>query len=195
MINTLERVIENDTFQYYVLKVVTNQEKSMKERILKEMFTNNLSDFLPEVIIPTEKILVMSKGKKIIKEKIVMPGYLIIKADLKHGEIIPVLKKIKGSYGFLSMKSGKIEKIPEPMRQNEVDRFTYVVDDTEKINLLLSKFDVNDSIKILNGPFVSFIGYINEVDENKKRLRVIVKIFGRDTHVEIDFVDAEKIIK
>ena len=173
--------------KWYVVKAISGKEKKVKELIESEINYSNLSDFISQVLIPTEKIYQVSKGKKISKERNYFPGYVLIEALLV-GEVAHILKNIPGVLGFLGSKGE-----PIPMRQSEVNRILGKVDElSEKGEEISEPFIVGESVRVIDGPFNSFSGIIEEVNEEKKKLKVMVKIFGRKTPLELAFVHVEK---
>lgn len=182
-----------ETTKWYALKVTANQERKVKEYVEKEVKISNLSNWIIQVVVPTEKVLSLNKqtGKKSVREKLVMPGYLFVNADLSNGEIAPILERVPGVYGFLSMKEGKVTKSPQPIKDREVERF---LDIKEDIEVVWDKFVVGERVKILDGPFSSFEGNINTIDTAKNRLNIMVSIFQRQTPVEVLFSQVEKVI-
>lgn len=184
------------TKKWYALKVTANQERKVREYIEKQIKISNLIEWIDQVVVPTEKVLSYNRqtNKKTVREKLVMPGYLFINADLNNGEITHILEKVPGVYGFLSMKEGKISKVPVPIRDKEVERFLNIKEDVEE-DMSWNKFEVGDRVKILDGPFGSFEGVVDMVDNGKHKLNVIVSIFQRQTPVEVMFTQAEKVFE
>lgn len=182
---------ENTNIRWYALKVTANQERKVKEYIEKKIKVENLYAWIPRVEVPTEKYLSMDvNGKKSVREKLILPGYLLVEADLTHGEVSPMLTSISGVYGFLSMTEGKVTNIPAPLRQREVDRFLKVYDEKEELSW---SFGINDMVKLLDGPFSSFEGRVSAVDLKREQVSVLVSIFGRETKVDIPIDKVEKI--
>ena len=146
--------------------------------------------YLEDILVPTEKVVQIRNGKKINKEKVYYPGYIMIKADLS-GEIPHVIKSVTNVIGFLGETKGGE---PIPLRTAEVNRLLGKVDELE-----LSKehvaipFTVGESIKVVDGPFNGFTGTIEHVNEDKRKLQVMVKIFGRKTPLELSYMQVEKI--
>lgn len=173
--------------KWYVVRAISGSEKKVKQYIDNEISRLNLLDFVSQVLVPTEKVYQIRKGKKISKEKNYFPGYVIIEAVLS-GEIIHVIKNIPGVLGFLGTKGE-----PVPMRLPEVRRILgkmdELLDKDEEIN---EPFIVGETVKVIEGPFNSFSGVIEEVNEEKKKLKVMVKIFGRKTPLELGFLQVEK---
>jgi len=178
---------ENE-LKWYVLRAIGGKEKKVKEYIENEIERLNLKDFVAQVLIPTEKVYQIRAGKKISKERNFFPGYILIEATLV-GEIPHILKNIPNVMGFLGTKSGE----PVPLRQSEVNRILGKVDELaasdEELNV---PFFVGETVKVIDGPFNSFTGTVEEVNDEKKKLKVMVKIFGRRTPLELSFMQVEK---
>jgi transcriptional antiterminator NusG len=148
-----------------------------------------LNDFVSQVLIPTEKIIQIRNGKKTTKERSFYPGYVLIEAALS-GEIPHIIKNITGVIGFLGETKGGT---PVPMRLTEVNRILGKVDElTESEGTVSTNYTVGENVKVINGPFNGFNGIIEEVMEDKKKIKVTVKIFGRKTPVELNFGEVEK---
>lgn len=181
--------------KWYVVRAVSGQEKKVKNYLDMEITRMNYQDVVPEVLIPTEKVYEMRNGKKRIRERNFFPGYILIHANLKHGEALHTIKSIPGVVGFLGAEdpSGAASKIPVPLRESEVNRILGKVDEEEELEAKLdSPFMVGESVKVIDGPFSGFTGSIQEVFEDKKKLNVEVKIFGRNTPVELNYMQVEK---
>ena len=160
----------------------------MKELIESEIRNLELTEFVSQVLIPTEKVFQIRNGKKISKERASFPGYVLIEAAMV-GEIPHIIRGLTNVIGFLGTPDGE----PIPLRDNEVRRIMGKMDEMlemdEEINI---PFIVGESVKITEGPFDGFSGTIEEVHDEKKKLKVIVKIFGRRTPVELNFSQVEK---
>lgn len=173
--------------KWYVIRAISGKEKKVKDYLDSEINRLNLEDFISQVLIPTEKVYQVRKGKKISKERNYFPGYVLIEATLD-GEIPYIIRNIPNVLGFLGTKGE-----PDPMRPSEVNRILGKVDELaelgEEINI---PFIVGESVKVIDGPFNSFTGIIEEINEEKKKLKVMVKIFGRKTPLELSFLQIEK---
>jgi transcriptional antiterminator NusG len=173
--------------KWYVVRAISGKEKKVKEYMESEISRLNLQDYVAQVLIPTEKVYSVRKGKKISKERNYLPGYVLIEAVLV-GEIPHIIKGIPNVIGFLGSKGE-----PVAMRQAEVNRILGKVDELsnqgEEMN---DPFIVGESVKVIDGPFNSFSGIIEEVNDEKKKLKVMVKIFGRKTPLELSFMQVEK---
>ena len=175
--------------KWYVLRTVGGKENKVKEYIDSEISNLGLQEYVSQVLIPTEKVFQVRNGKKISKERIFLPGYILIEAALV-GEIPHILRGITNVIGFLGDTKGGD---PTPMRQSEVNRILGKVDELankdEEINI---PYFVGEMIKVTDGPFNGFTGVIEEVNAEKKKLKVMVKIFGRKTPLELSFMQVEK---
>ena len=180
---------EQQEKRWYVLRAIGGKEKKVKEYIESEIGRLNLEDYISQVLIPTEKVYQIRNGKKISKERNFFPGYVLVEALLV-GEIPHILQNIPNVIGFLGQKANED---PTPLRTSEVNRILGKVDELaagdEELN---TPFYVGESVKVIDGPFNSFTGIIEEVNDEKKKLKVMVKIFGRKTPLELSFMQVEK---
>jgi transcriptional antiterminator NusG len=178
---------------WYVVRAVSGQEKKIKNYIENEAVRRKLTDFIPEVLIPSEKIVEMRNGKKRIREKNYFPGYMILNADLNNGEVLHMIKSLPGVIGFLG-KNGGASIEPQPLRQSEINRILGIQEEIqeESVDSAVS-FTKSESVKVVDGPFSGFEGTVEEVFEDKKKLNVSVKIFGRNTPVELSYLQVEKL--
>lgn len=175
--------------KWYVVRAISGQEKKVKQYIEVEINRLKLNDYVSQVLIPTEKIIQIRNGKKIAKERSFYPGYVLIEA-LLIGEIPHIIKNITGVIGFLGETKGGD---PVPMRLSEVNRILGKVDElTEAEGTVTTNYVVGESVKVINGPFNGFNGIIEEVNEEKKKIKVTVKIFGRKTPVELNYGEVER---
>lgn len=178
-----------DTKKWYSLRVISGKEKKIKERIELEISRRNWEDRVTQIIVPTEKVYKIRNGKKVISERNILPGYILVEADSYsiNGEVVETIANIPNVIHFL----GKSE--PIPMRDSEANRLLGKVDESlEAGDTMIEPFIVGETVKIIDGPFAEFIGDIQEVNEERKKLKVIVKIFGRGTEVELNFMQVEK---
>jgi transcriptional antiterminator NusG len=175
--------------KWYVIRAVSGQEKKIKEYIESEISHLNMKDYVSQVLIPSEKVYQIRNGKKISKERNFFPGYIMIEAALI-GELPHIIKGITGVIGFLGAEKGGD---PVPLRMSEVNRILGKVDELAESDEELSvPFYAGESVKVIDGPFNSFTGIIEEVNDEKKKLKVMVKIFGRKTPLELSFMQVEK---
>lgn len=176
--------------KWYVVKAVSGQENKVKGYIETEIHRLGYSDYVEDVLVPTEKVPQLRNGKKINKEKVFFPGYIMIKANLI-GEVIHIIKSISGVVGFLGETKGGD---PIPLRKAEVNRMLGTVDElSEKIETIIIPFEVGETIKVIDGPFNGFNGVVEKINEEKRKLEVMVKIFGRKTPLDLSYMQVEKI--
>ena len=180
--------------KWYVVRVVSGQEKKVKSYLESEIERENLQDYIPQVLIPSEKVYEMRNGKKKMRERNFFPGYVIVSADLTHGEAHHVVTSIPGVIGFLGNNSAGASKEPVPLRQSEINRILGKVEEVDEFDEKLdTPYIVGEGVKVMDGPFSGFTGTVEEVFEERKKLNVMVKIFGRNTPVELNYMQVEKI--
>ncbi len=175
--------------KWYSLRVISGKEKKIKERIELEIQRSEWSDFITQVIVPTEKVYKIRSGKKVISERNILPGYILVEAEPSKltGEVVQTIANIPNVIHFLGKNT------PIPMQQAEANRLLGKVDESQDAGeQMLEPFLVGETVKIIDGPFTDFVGDVQEVNEEKKKLKVIVKIFGRGTEVELNFMQVEK---
>lgn len=179
--------------KWYVVRAVSGQEKKVKSYLETEITRMGLEDYIPQVLIPSEKVYEMRNGKKRVRERNFFPGYILISADINHGEVQHTITNIPGVIGFLGANDGGPSKTPVALRQNEVNRILGKVDEVEEQEEQLdTPFIVGETVKVMDGPFSGFTGNVEEVFEERKKLNVMVKIFGRNTPVELNYIQVEK---
>jgi transcriptional antiterminator NusG len=176
--------------KWYSLRVISGKEKKIQERIAHEVDRSGWKDFIFQVIVPTEKVYKIRSGKKVMQERNLLPGYILIEAlgSKLNGDVAKLISDIPNVIHFLGKET------PIPMTQAEANRLLGKVDEsTEAGETMIEPFLYGETVKIIDGPFTDFVGDIQEVNEEKKKLKVIVKIFGRGTEVELNFMQVEKI--
>ena len=176
--------------KWYVVRAVSGQEAKIKDYIESEINRMGYGDAVEELLVPTEKVVQIRNGKKINKERTYFPGYIMIKANLT-GEVPHIIKSVTNVIGFLGETKGGE---PVPLRQSEVNRMLGKVDElalaTEHVAI---PFTVGENVKVIDGPFNGFTGSIENVNEEKRKLEVMVKIFGRKTPLELSYMQVEKL--
>ncbi len=179
--------------KWYVLRAISGQEKKVKNYLESEILRQKLEEYIPQVLIPSEKVYEMRNGKKRVRERNFFPGYVLVSADLSHGEVYHIINNIPGIIGFLGTGGSGASKDPVPLRQSEVNRILGKVDEAEEAEETLeTPYVVGEEVKVMDGPFSGFVGNIEEVFEERKKLKVMVKIFGRNTPVELNYMQVEK---
>ena len=175
--------------KWYSLRVISGKERAIKERIELEIQRSGWTDFIPQILVPSEKVYKIRNGKKVIMERNILPGYILLEAnpDRLTGEVIQAISSIPNVIHFLGKNN------PIPMQEAEANRMLGKVDESQELGeALIEPFIEGETVKIIDGPFKDFVGDIQEVNEEKKKLKVIVKIFGRGTEVELNFMQVEK---
>lgn len=181
---------EDSVKKWYVVRSVSGQENKIKDYIEKEIAHHGLEDSIEQILVPTEKVVQIRNGKKINKERVYFPGYIMIQANLS-GEIPHIIKGINGVIGFLGETKGGD---PVPLRKSEVNRMLGKVDELSvKTDSVAIPFNIGETVKVIDGPFNGFNGTIEKVNEEKRKLEVMVKIFGRKTPLELSYMQVEKI--
>lgn len=174
-------------FNWYVLKAVSGKEEKVKEYIEAEQKHNELlQKNVSQVLIPLEKHASLRNGKRVVKEKVSLPGYVFLQANLS-GDIASLIRFMPNVLGFL----GGTDK-PIPVKQIEINRMLGNAEETLFEEELDIPYEVNETVKVTDGPFSGFSGIIEEVNVEKHKLKVMVKIFGRKTPLELGFMQVEK---
>ncbi|CDF80201.1 transcription antitermination protein NusG [Formosa agariphila KMM 3901] len=177
--------------KWYVVRAVSGQENKIKAYIENEITRLGLQDYVDQVLVPTEKVIQIRNGKKISKEKVYFPGYIMVQANLT-GEVPHIIRSVTNVIGFLGETKGGD---PVPLRQSEVNRMLGKVDeltvDTE--TTVAIPYNIGDTVKVVDGPFNGFDGTIEKINEEKRKLEVMVKIFGRKTPLELSYMQVEKV--
>ncbi|MDA0177155.1 MULTISPECIES: transcription termination/antitermination protein NusG [Mesoflavibacter] len=177
--------------KWYVVRAVSGQENKVKTYIENEIARLGLQDYVEQVLVPTEKVVQIRNGKKINKEKVYFSGYIMIKANLT-GEVPHIIKSVTNVIGFLGATKGGD---PLPLRQSEVNRMLGKVDELTvdaDVNVAIP-YTIGETVKVIDGPFNGFDGTIENINEEKRKLEVMVKIFGRKTPLELSYMQVEKI--
>ena len=173
---------------WYVLKAVSGKEAKVKEYIEAELKHNpQLSQYVFQIVIPMEKHAVQrSDGKRVVKEKVSLPSYIFVEAEM-NSDVAHTLRFMPNVLGFL----GGMDN-PSPVKQSEVNRMLGNAEETEIENEVSIPYEVNETVKVVEGPFNGFSGVIEEVNTEKRKLKVMVKIFGRKTPLELGFMQVVK---
>lgn len=181
---------ESSLKNWYVVRAVSGQENKVKDYIEKEIVANGLSNYVDQILVPTEKVIQVRNGKKYQKDKVYFPGYIMVNASLE-GEISHIIKSVNGVIGFLGETKGGD---PVPLRQSEVNRLLGKVDElSTSLDSVNIPYTLNETVKVIDGPFSGFTGTIDNINEEKRKLKVMVKIFGRKTPVELSYMQVEKL--
>jgi len=176
--------------KWYVVKAIGGQENKVKNYLENEIARLNIADYIETVLVPTEKVIQIRNGKKYNKERVYFPGYIMINANLS-GEIPHIIKSIPGVIGMLGDEKGGD---PVPLRKAEINRMLGKVDELAIANEnVMIPFIIGETVKVIDGAFNGFEGTIEKINEEKRKLEVMVKIFGRKTPLELSYMQVEKI--
>ena len=174
--------------QWYILQVYSGNEKKIERELLAQLDKKGLRKNIEQILIPSEDVIEMKKGKKVNTERKFFPGYMLMKM-IMDDDIWHIVGKLPKVYGFLCGKKGE----PLPVSQQEIDSIlNQMKDGLDKPKPSVS-FEIGEQVRVSDGPFSSFNGMVEEVDEEKARLKVSVSIFGRSTPVDLDYSQVEKI--
>lgn len=173
--------------RWYIVHVYSNFEKKVAESIREQAEAAGLAEYIEEVLVPTEEVVEMRRGRKINAERKFFPGYVLAKMEL-NDHIYHLIKNTPKVTGFLGA-----DNKPSPIPQSEVDRIRNQVQEGVERPKPSIMFEIGEQVRVADGPFASFTGLVEEVDEEKARLKVAVSIFGRATPVELEYGQVEKI--
>jgi len=171
---------------WFVLRAISGKEAKVKEYLDLEIKNGRFGENVTQVMIPVEKVVQVRNGKRVVKERTSLPGYVFVEATLV-GEIAHDLRNTPDVLGFL----GGMDN-PSPLRQSEVNRMLGAVEEMQEDDNFVIPYAVGETVKVTEGPFSGFNGTIEEVNNEKKKLKVMVLIFGRKTPLELGFMQVEK---
>ncbi len=172
--------------QWYIVHAYTNFEKKVAASILEDAKDKGLENEFEEVLVPTEEVVEVRRGRKVNAERRYFPGYVLVKMNLTD-QTYHLIKDTPKVAGFLG--NGKK---PLPVSQKEIDRILGHMDETVEKPRPTITFEIGENVRVTDGPFQSFSGVVEEVDEDNARLKVAVSIFGRATPVELEYTQVEK---
>lgn len=181
-----KKVCDQMAKRWYSVSVLSNFEKKIAEQILQKVEEQGLQDQIAEVMVPTEEVIEIRRGKKVTAERRFMPGYVLVRMEMSD-QGYHLINSINRVTGFLGPQGR-----PMPMRDAEVQAILGRVAEGEEAPRTLIHFEVGEKVKVNDGPFEDFDGMIEEVDEDNQRLKVSVVIFGRETPVELEFTQVTK---
>jgi transcriptional antiterminator NusG len=180
----------DSNYKWYVLRAISGKENRVKEYIESALVTSSLfREYVSQVLIPTEKVVTLRGGKRTVKERNLLPGYLLVECNLTD-ECYPLLRNIPNVLGFLS--DGKSSTKPAPVPQSEINKIVGNVDEQEQAVLADDVFMAGEKVKVVDGPFNGFSGVVQEVLADKHKLKVVVTIFDRQTPLELGFNQVDK---
>ena len=181
-----EKSTKSNKFNWYSLRVISGKEKTIEENILYECENSNISDLVKKVFVPFEKVVEIKNNKKKIKEKMFFPGYILIQMEMTPKSKYTV-ENTPGVMSFVGPKG----KPPIPLRESEVKRIFGEVASKEGREKLITPFKKGDFVKVIAGPFIDFSGSVDELNDEKQKVKIEISIFGRPTPVELDYIQVE----
>ena len=180
-----EEVVDKN-IKWYSLRVISGKERVVEDNIDFESKMSNISEYIKKVFVPYEKVVLMKNNKKVIKERMFFPGYILINMEMnkltKH-----VIENIQGVIRFVGPKG----KNPVALLPKEVKRIFGEVEAKEGREMLVAPFVKGDHVKIIAGPFIDFNGTVEELNDDKQKVKIIISIFGRETPVELDYFQVQ----
>jgi transcriptional antiterminator NusG len=179
-----------NNYKWYVLKAISGKENKVKEYIEGALVTSTLfKEYVSQVLIPTEKVVALRGNKRVVKERNLLPGYVLVECNLTD-ECYPLLRNIPNVLGFVT--DSKASMKAKPVSQEEVNRLVGAVDDSNVDALMDETFLVGERVKVTDCPFNGFEGVVNEVAQDKRKLKVVVTIFDRQTPLELGYDQVAK---
>jgi transcriptional antiterminator NusG len=172
--------------KWYIVHTYSNFEKKVSEEIKRQAKLQELEDFVADVVVPTEDVIEVRRGQKVSSERKFLPGYVLLHAKLTD-EVYHLVKNVAKVTGFLGQNNK-----PMPLRQGEVDRILNQASESAEHPKSTISFEIGEQVRVSDGPFTSFTGTVEDVDEDRSRVKVAVSIFGRATPVELEYTQVEK---
>ena len=170
---------------WYTLRVISGKESKIKENLLFELDFQNLSSEVEDIMVPSENIVEMKEGKKRVKRKVFFPGYILINmSESKEAKYL-----IENTDGVINFVGPKGE--PQALKDDEISRIIGEVEGRDGKEVVIAPYKVGDAVKVTDGPFADFSGFVNEVNNEKQKVKVSVSIFGRPTPIELNFLQVE----
>ena len=171
---------------WFSVRVLSGKEKKIRDAMLSEMDSGAEGGKIDEILVPSENVVEMRSGKKVVKDRVFYPGYVLVKMDMDN-ESRHYVENVPGVMSFVGPQGE-----PQALKQEEVNRILGIVEGSKGKEVVKSLFIVGDHVKVTDGPFLDFSGFVKEVNDEKQKLKVSVSIFGRPTPVELNYLQVEK---
>ena len=172
---------------WYIVQSYSTFEKKVANAIKEEAIKAKLEDKIEEVLVPTHDVTEVKRGKRVQRKKKYFPGYVLVKMDMSN-QLYHLIKNIKKVSGFLGQKGN-----PIPISEKEIEKIKGQIEDGVGESKSFISYNIGEKVQIIDGPFASFSGLVEDVEEDKSRLKVSVMIFGRSAPVELEFSQVEKV--
>ena len=176
------------TKRWYIVHAYSNLEEKVAEEIKHQAEVQGLSDLIDEVLVPTEEVVEVRRGRKVKSKRRFFPGYVLVRAEM-NDQVFHLIKNTPKVTGFLGADHGNK---PLPISEEEANRILGLVKEGVEKPRSAITFDIGEQVKVIDGPFASFEGVVEDVDHERSRLKVAVSIFGRETPVELEYAQVEK---
>lgn len=172
--------------KWYIIHTMSGSEKSVKKAIEDQIVKNKMSEYFEDIVVPVIEVPEVKRGKKVLQEKKLMPGYVLIKMEMndKSWHLVKSVPKITG---FLGSKT-----TPEPLKEKEVEKIFKQIESETQHALSTGLYNVGDAVQVIDGPFDSFSGIVEEVDNDQQKLKIAVSIFGKATQIDLSFSQVKK---
>lgn len=170
---------------WYSIRVLSGKEKKIRDALMHDAERDGLKEMIEQVLVPSENVVEMRSGKKVVRNKVFYPGYVLIRMEMNQ-ETRHFIENLPGVISFVGPKGD-----PESLKIDEVKRILGEVETKDGREVLATRFKVGDAVKVTDGPFIDFTGFVQGVNEEKQKVKVTVSIFGRATPVELDFLQVE----
>lgn len=170
---------------WYSLRVISGKEKKIREALLLEAEREELNDQIVEALVPSENVVEMRDGKKRVRNKVFFPGYMFVNMELTR-ETRYLVENMNGVISFVGPHGE-----PQSLKTEEINRIRGEVEGMDGREVVAHPYKVGDAVKVVDGPFMDFNGYVQEVNIEKQKVKVTVSIFGRPTPIELDFLQVE----
>ena len=174
--------------RWYIVHAYTNFERKVEESIRERAKQANLEHLFDEIVVPTEEVVEIRRGRKVQAERKFLPGYVLVKMQMTDAAFL-LIKNTPKVTGFLGT-----DNKATPISDEEAMRMLHQVTESTERPRSTVTFEIGETVKVADGPFASFSGKVEEVDEERSRLKVAVSIFGRETPVELEFAQVEKVV-
>ena len=173
--------------EWYSIRVLSGKEKKIRDTIMSEITTDGDNGKIEEILVPSENVVEMRSGKKVVKDRVFYPGYVLIKMEMDN-ESRHYVENISGVMSFVGPKGE-----PESLKLEEVNRILGEVEVKDGQEVMATLFRRDEVVKIIDGPFVDFEGSVTETNEEKQKVKVMVSIFGRSTPLELNYLQVEHV--